>query len=433
MNYFIDIKSREEITKNIEFECKEIYKNKLKIFQIINEKLKNENLEYEIVGGGFEFLRYLNIDFPILFKSLWENPVIMVKILEKINTEELKDNFANFIVNNFYENLFSANSLEEQLLYIFTILLKEEINKISNLNEFEVFLNETNCSYLLEELRKKHEYQEYFKVVIQNAIKKLEETSSKIKFNLNINFLDNELENLKKFNNSKIKNKNEIPINLDEIKNILTLSESEIIGQKYIKNLDTEALKQLTEENNKNKNIFHYYNSKLNEYISDSNIYSNSLFLQKIENSTNKYDLFIIYKSFFAKIVSFINQLIDEIKNNFHILPFSIKYICKIISILITKKFNKINEYERNAFLARFFFGKLLLPILKNPGIEVCINEFLISENTINNLVIISEILNKLLSGRFYKNNEDTIDFIPFNWFFSEKIGDIFDIFEKLL
>ena len=73
------------------------------------------------------------------------------------------------------------------------------------------------------------------------------------------------------------------------------------------------------------------------------------------------------------------------------------------------------------------------MPILKNPGIEVCINEFLISENTINNLVIISEILNKLLSGRFYKNNEDTIDFIPFNWFFSEKIGDIFDIFEKLL
>jgi hypothetical protein len=39
-----------------------------------------------------------------------------------------------------------------------------------------------------------------------------------------------------------------------------------------------------------------------------------------------------------------------------HLIPYSIKCICKIISILIKKKFNDISEIEENAYIGKFFF-----------------------------------------------------------------------------
>ena len=40
----------------------------------------------------------------------------------------MKDHLSNFICNNFYENILSANYIENNLLYLILLLLKEEIN-----------------------------------------------------------------------------------------------------------------------------------------------------------------------------------------------------------------------------------------------------------------------------------------------------------------
>ena len=82
-------------------------------------------------------------------------------------------------------------------------------------------------------------------------------------------------------------------------------------------------------------------------------------------------------------IIKFINEILENILDNFHLLPYSIKCLCKIILLLVEKKFPSINESEKNAFIAKFFFGKLLVPFLKNPGVEAFINNFIISQNTL--------------------------------------------------
>ena len=72
-------------------------------------------------------------------------------------------------------------------------------------------------------------------------------------------------------------------------------------------------------------------------------------------------------------------------------------------------------------FLSKFFFGKLLIPILRNPGVEAFINSIIISEVTMNNLKIICDIMNKFVTGELYpSSNSETCDYTPFNWFFIE-------------
>ena len=81
-------------------------------------------------------------------------------------------------------------------------------------------------------------------------------------------------------------------------------------------------------------------------------------------------------------------------------------------------------------FLSKFFFGKLLIPILRNPGVEAFINSIIISEVTMNNLKIICDIMNKFVTGELYpSSNSETCDYTPFNWFFIEKSEQIYKIF----
>ena len=79
--------------------------------------------------------------------------------------------------------------------------------------------------------------------------------------------------------------------------------------------------------------------------------------------------------------------------------------------------------------MAKFFFGKLLVPFLENPEVEVFINDFYISQNTLCNLKIIGDIINKLASGNFFKSINEEYLFTPFNWYFIEKMNNLFDIF----
>ena len=157
--------------------------------------------------------------------------------------------------------------------------------------------------------------------------------------------------------------------------------------------------------------------SKLNNIKNGEKIYNNH-FLK------NEYQLY------FYGVINFIDSLIKKIKNS-QIIPLSIKYICKIITLLINKKFPKLNSYERNLFISKFFIGKLLIPIFKDPLIKIFINnKFGLSNTTINNLNIISNILNTLFSGDFYDSNSY---YSPFNIYFIEKIGEVFDIFDNLV
>ena len=89
----------------------------------------------------------------------------------------------------------------------------------------------------------------------------------------------------------------------------------------------------------------------------DKLLFSNQQFLLDI----NKYQIsdiiFFKYQKNFLEVIKFINLIMENIINNLHSLPYSIKCFCQIISLIVTKKFPKIKESEKLIFLSKFFSG----------------------------------------------------------------------------
>ena len=122
----------------------------------------------------------------------------------------------------------------------------------------------------------------------------------------------------------------------------------------------------------------------------------------EINKYKNSEILLYLYHKIFTGVTHFINSILDKIIENFNLIPYSIKCFCKIISMIVEIKFPNITKSEKIIFLAKFFFGRLLIPILKNPGIEAFINSLIISENTLNNLHVICDIIKKFVAGELY-------------------------------
>ena len=104
--------------------------------------------------------------------SLWENPELIADLIIKSDKTDLKNNIAPLIANNFYENILSSNYIEDQLLYIIGLLLKDEINnEIKTKNDIFKFLENSACGILLEQFKLKQDVQIYFKTLILKQCK----------------------------------------------------------------------------------------------------------------------------------------------------------------------------------------------------------------------------------------------------------------------
>ena len=368
----------------------------------------------------------LKVNLSIFMKYLWEQPKAVIYILKNVDNEQEKKNLAEFFINNFYENTLFPQNIEEDLLYVLTSLLKDEINDLKNINEEEKFLNDTCCGYLLEELRKKSDIQSFFKTIILDALENLQVNYSKYLFNFELLKMSKQSKTNEKgsnnINDMDNYNKNEFDFKKrsEQLKNF---------NKKYMPNLEKKFIEKILKENEKNKRISDYFQSKLNDLLFNEDYYSNKQFEKNFNACKNSEK--ILYLDYFNASISFINSIIDKILDNSHLIPYSIKCFCLIISKLISIKFSNINEIEKNVFIAKFFFGKLLIPILMNPESEVIINNFIISKNTLYNLKIICDIINKFLSGQFYINKKNS-DYTPFNWYFIEKLEKLFNIFDNL-
>ena len=416
---------------------------------MIEERMKKDERIFELVEDQSELLRDLNTYLPKLMNYLWDQPKVVASVIKNADIKDLKEYLAPFLANNFYENILSSYYIEDNLMYVLTMLLEDEINNLKNINQENNFLNDTPCGCVLEELRRKNDIQGFFKTIIFNGVEDLEVNYSSVSFNFNIINLteDYKRQSIKDPKNKKKMKRDDgyLKYPNDDRSESISLedsilirdkkklqSEQENFNQKYIPSLDKNALQKEIEKYKNDKKIYDYCYSKLNECTPDKDIFSNKKLMDNLYKCEFSQELLLKYQNYFTIVINFINSIIDKILDNFHLLPYSVKCLCKIISILITKKFPSISETEKNAFIAKFFFGKLLVPILKNPGIEAFISNFIISRNTIQNLDIISKIINKFTSGHFYKSTEDSSDYTPFNWYFIERIGKLFNIFDHI-
>ena len=411
---------------------------------------KKDNKTYELVEDQNEVLRDLNTYLPKLMNYLWEEPKIVAFIIKKTESNDLKDYLAPFWVHNFYENILSSYYIEDNLMYLLTLLLQDEINDLTNIDQSENFLNNTPCGIMLEELKRKNDIQAFCRTIIFDGVQNLEVnfSSLKVKFkiiNLSKDYLKQKEKMPKDIEKKKKKEdiylKNDIQnTNLEDSSNNLYRNKKQMrkyvekFNKFYVGILDKNEFQKLADKYKNNKKMYDFFNSKLNDFSSNNNdLYSNKAFFDNLYKISHSEDLLLQYQINFNIVISFIDSIIDKIIDNFHLLPYSVKCLCKIISLLITKKFPSINEVEKNSFIAKFFFVKLLIPILKNPGLEAFINNFIISRITTKNLSLICLIIKQLISGQLFKStDENTTDYTPYNWYFIEKMEQLFNIFSHI-
>ena len=288
--------------------------------------------------------------------------------------------------------------------------MQSEIKNFNDINQKEKFLNNTPCGIMFEEIYKKVEVQMYLNKITKNAIEKLENNYSKLKLDYNLNKITDEL-------NNTLSNE----IDDDKIR-------QENFNQKYIQNLDESLLKKLLEENKNNKNIYDYLNSKLSILNKKREKYSNKNFLSFCYGYKNSDKLINLYINKFYIAIDFIEQIFKDILNEIKTIPISIKKLCRIISELINQKFPNINTIDKNNFITKFFFDKLLIPFLTNRNIFLSI-----SENTSYNLKIICQILKKYIDGDLFCSEDSEFNFTPFNLYIINNIENVFNLIQNLI
>jgi len=421
---------------------------------MIAEKQNLDNRKFELVSNLDEqqtFFKDIYTYMPKLMEFLWNDPKTISKLLINSNIEDVRKNLAPFFVNNFYENILSSVYIEDNLMYLISLLLMEEIKGIEKPEDYNNFLEETATGYVLEQLKNKTDVQNYFKTIIFSLVEKLETISLSKKINLNPKKLEeennqsNELTVKNNQNNQKLdkyfyrKNSllqyeiNESNNSDGESNDNMKSKKQKILFEKiYIPDIKKEELEKKIRENERNKGMKEYFSTQIKNSQNDLKIFSNNKFLDNLLEVANPTDILALYQIEFFKIIEIIDKLFNNLLNNIYLIPYSVKCICKIILLLIRKKNPNINIIEQNILISRFFFSKLFLPIFKNPGFGALINNFIISGTTIHNLDIISQVIEKFLSGNLIKMDEFNGDFSPFNRYFIKKMPVALKFFEKI-
>ena len=415
------------------------------------EKKNMDNRKYKLIHDYEKQHSYFQDAYtylPSFFQLLLNQPQIIAKLITNSNIEDVKNNLAFFFMNNFYENILSSSFIEDNLIYVITLVLMEEIESIKSSSDIESFLDNTAGGYFLEKLNFKMDVMNYYKIIMLNLVESLENMSSSKKINFNVKQIQEDFLKMKEIMEAKFQKTGE-KINIIDSqffrRNFLNDMEKDsgesssmknskatAVFNTYIPEITIEEIEQKISENKGNQGMKEYCDKLIKNLKRDKSIYSNEAFLSNIWNSTSYQEVLALYQIDFFKVIKIIDELFNTLINNIHLIPYSIKCICKIISILIKKKFKKLNTIQHNIFLSKFFFNKLFLSAFKDPKFGCLINNFIISGITIDNLEIISFIMEKLISFDFINSIEENSDFTPFNRYFLEKMPIVLKFFDGL-
>ena len=221
----------------------ELFKTKLEVENMISER-KNlkENKKYKLLEDN-KVLGNFGIYIPDLMQQLWENPKSMATILLKADKNDVKKNLAHFVVHNLYDNISSLRHKDDQLIYIISLLLKEDINSLNDINSS--FNLGKRAPILFDELNKKNEVKFFFKTIILDAIKKLESTYSSTNVIFEPGMINQKIEE-----NIKLLDKKEEHINICDknFKKVLDEKDKKIMDKYLNLEIDKDELsKKLVE------------------------------------------------------------------------------------------------------------------------------------------------------------------------------------------
>ena len=453
----------------------------------IDQKNHILTVSKEALAGDFKN------DVKDLIIYLWENPSIIFTLLKKIQNKEEQNKLIYVIMNTFYENIFSVNLIDETLFSMICILLKDEINQLKKKEDKEIFLNDTLCCNLLGELWRKPEITKYFRKIIEDVVKDINNISFIVKssisnyvinnkINLKVNEIEDQInkkilekENNEKNNKGRKHNKSfSVPENFISTKyNDIRLrsdtnisknnkhiydknrnkdkntikdennepEDDETLVKKYFDNVTKDILieKQKTIEDIKMKEYLQYQLDNLKDYENYNNInniegiYTNQTVLKNIYGSLVSTKILLVYQTYFAIVIRALNKILDNFLENIDELPYNLKQICKIIALLINKKFPDIKVFERNSFIGVFIIDKIIFPLFQDPKINCLITDIDRNEDSYFNYNFIASLLSDFSLGYLYFETEKKGNYTPFNGYFLEKMPILMKIYDKII
>ena len=415
------IRMKNETKNSIERQCVDVYKKKMEVLNILqkidnsktkkNQQSPNLLKEHILVENNYEYLSNLNTYISNVIRYLWEEPKLLADLLINAEKGDVKEFLAPLICNNFYENILSPNYIEDPLIYIIYLLLKNEIDSIKDINQdLDKFLNETPCSFLLTQLIEKNDIKEFFKIILKDSLEEI--GTDKFIFSINelnawqrirgktINksvFDKNYLDSHNVDKTGKRKTLDQTFESENDLTKVKTLSKIDIQGiteddKETIKNninyqvftanyLTSIPLSEIQDNINQNKdNIYlkNYYENLLLSANGDKETYSQTNFFENIISMKDSESLLVFYLENFLKVKEFLNKFLENFLANYRIIPYTIKCVCKIINQLVNKKFKEANEIQKNIFISNFLYKTLIFPILKKPDINALINDYII-------------------------------------------------------
>ena len=427
-----------------------------------------------------------------LFRENYDYIIKLVSLIDNKDNKEKVESLVELFCNQFYDNIFIPNPEQKELLLLIFLLIKEEINNMDNASLDEFLDNNNFLGKFISSFVRRQEMNIYLSMLLtplinsienvdkecidislksiqkyiirkqkgkfkpnnndknilydysQNLYNKIPKSNLVFKKNYELDMEKEEEENMVKidtedfdlFSDSALpkiilKNLGINKMTINEDKNLIIKKEE--YNEEYNKELNLNKLLEIVHKT-KDDNFKEYIMNKINNTYLDKALFTNKGLINCFEEYKNDELKNLIigkYRRNFLFIKKKIEYLLQSIFDKISTVPYTIRCICKIIYVLMSKKFKELPKYYINAFIGKFFFGKYIFPVLSLEYKNILNNRIFSNKNKKCINIIIS-VIEKAFKGELFQTQVDPEKTI-FNHYLIELFPIINTFFEKLI
>ena len=427
-----------------------------------------------------------------LFRENYDYIIKLVSLIDNKDNKEKVESLVELFCNQFYDNIFIPNPEQKELLLLIFLLIKEEINNMDNASLDEFLDNNNFLGKFISSFVRRQEMNIYLSMLLtplinsienvdkecidislksiqkyiirkqkgkfkpnnndknilydysKNLYNKIPKSNLIFKKNYELDMEKEEEENMVKidtedfdlFSDSALpkiilKNLGINKMTINEDKNLIIKKEE--YNEEYNKELNLNKLLEIVHKT-KDDNFKEYIMNKINNTYLDKDLFTNKGLINCFEEYKNDELKNLIigkYRRNFLFIKKKIEYLLQSIFDKISTVPYTIRCICKIIYVLMSKKFKELPKYYINAFIGKFFFGKYIFPVLSLEYKNILNNRIFSNKNKKCINIIIS-VIEKAFKGELFQTQVDPEKTI-FNHYLIELFPIINTFFEKLI
>ena len=449
-----------------------------------NDEIKEYYIEEKIESVLLQLVQPIT-NLLFLFRNNSDYIITLISSIDTQDEPEQIDSLVELFCNQFYDNILIPNPEQEELLILIYKLLKQEIALMSSASIDEFLHDSTFLGKFISSFTKRQELNNFLSILLNPMITSIENKNSddclsmslfaiqksvrkdinkpenkyvkdanieeeKILFEIipktTIQFKKNmQIEAEKAEENRKIiysMESSEIENENNEKQNdkIIGDNEKKIIEEKnrfnieYKEYLTQDKIIQKFEEIKDNQDLKDFYEYQLEQINDDPDMFSSKGLIEVLNEECfieDKNQITLKYKKNFLYIQEMVDTIIQALIDKLTSIPYTVRCICKIISLFISKKFPLLPKYLQNAFIGKFIFNKWIFPVLSLENKNV-VENIIYNLNTQKCLNVIISVLSHANKCMLYNSNIDTEKTI-FNYYLIEIIPILNTFYEKLI